>query len=513
MANIITSKTRAWYQTKPVAGSTLAMGHPLSKDLVGVWLMNEGGGNFTRDLARGNNGQFLVANADPPGPYFQNNYVYFSSSGDPYIYCGNPAILHPNRNFSIVCGFNFETGAVGLVSHGQGEWYFRISSGKLNFLESNTADFFSGATTISAGVNYQGAVTVGPASTAALKIYLNGRLDGSGSTSNTINNGNQGFHIGCDIQTGGNKGEFFIGKYYYLYFYNKVLSPSEISSLKVAPFQMIAPMRRVRYIIPVAGGDVPVNATVTPSAIPASFFVPAVTVTATALSVSASVSVSPVFSSFTVNAASVVTTTNALISATAVSSRFEVVPASVSVGGNASVTVSAVQAKFAVNAASVSTASGTIAPAQAVMASFAVNAVTVTAIKNANITVSAIALRLAVNPVSISTAAGISVTVAALESKFVINSVTVTVTTNAEVLVSFVQTSFITGVPVVSVTRNAVISAGSAMAQWVVGASTVTIAYGASQIADTILLQSLISKDIILNSRAEKTLLLNSPLH
>ena len=56
MPYIITSKTRSYRDTKPPVGSTLNWGHPLSKGLVGCWMMNEGGGNLVNDIASKYNG-------------------------------------------------------------------------------------------------------------------------------------------------------------------------------------------------------------------------------------------------------------------------------------------------------------------------------------------------------------------------------------------------------------------------------------------------------------------------
>ena len=57
---------------KPVLGSQLRFGHPLSKGLVGLWLMNEGSGNIVQDLSgNGNTGTFVNTPTWVAGKYGQ----------------------------------------------------------------------------------------------------------------------------------------------------------------------------------------------------------------------------------------------------------------------------------------------------------------------------------------------------------------------------------------------------------------------------------------------------------
>lgn len=89
------------FQQKPMLGELIDWSHPLSKSLVGCWLMNEGTGNKIQDLS--GNGRTGVEQTDSvwvPGVYGCARYF----SGDDYI--SIPAMTSlPNGLYTILVWF------------------------------------------------------------------------------------------------------------------------------------------------------------------------------------------------------------------------------------------------------------------------------------------------------------------------------------------------------------------------------------------------------------------------
>lgn len=86
---------------KPILGQKINWGHPLSKGLVGCWLMNEGSGNRIYDLT-GNLSPATVNCANPWNPPYgtiHGSALYFNSADNDYVNLGKPVV---GTEFSIV---------------------------------------------------------------------------------------------------------------------------------------------------------------------------------------------------------------------------------------------------------------------------------------------------------------------------------------------------------------------------------------------------------------------------
>ncbi len=227
---------------KPSTGTRINFAHPLAKNLVACYLFNEGAGGIIRDLARNNIGTITDAVWSKGR---QGEGLLFDGNQD-YIILEDRPSLKLNRGFSIVASFNSSsiTTTQSILSHGQGEWYFRINGSKLNILESNVADIATASTTLVTGVDYQVGVTLDNNSTTNISFYVNGRGDGTGTTSNTLNDGTWPIHIGSDKANNESRTEFFVGVIHYIYIWNKKLTANEMKSIYSNPYDFLMPSRR-----------------------------------------------------------------------------------------------------------------------------------------------------------------------------------------------------------------------------------------------------------------------------
>ncbi len=220
-----------WGQTKPVVGSQLDYSHPLSRGLVGCWLMNEGGGSIVGNLYRNKH-----ATAVSGKSYFNNNGMYFSGvAGQEVTQLNYPQLNLPN-NFSLVVGakvinsgsnqmFNsFESSGGYPVLNINSDNLRFISDATISLVSTPFASFYNKNVQIVATSNFNNTVC---------KLYLNSILKGTGNYGVNFSSANKNLLFGVSGIV------YLKGTLYYFYIYNRALSLSEIQSLYIAPYQMI----------------------------------------------------------------------------------------------------------------------------------------------------------------------------------------------------------------------------------------------------------------------------------
>ena len=218
---------------RPLVGQRLLRGHPLAPDL-GAWLLNEGAGSAIGNLAYPDqmtstgtaapvwtgeglsfptNAWFSPAFADPryrPTSFTIAARIKVAGTGNQDILRADPG-LAPNRNY-----------------------FLRLVSGAVNgftFL-SGTNSQATGSTTLSAGQWYDVAYTF---SGVASKVYVNGKLDGTGTGSGSFANAPTAMCLGNFPQGF----EPFSGTIAHVYFYSRVLSADELRQIAWQPYQVI----------------------------------------------------------------------------------------------------------------------------------------------------------------------------------------------------------------------------------------------------------------------------------
>jgi hypothetical protein len=254
------------YKDKPPLGSTINWGHPLSKGLVGCWLMNEGGGGKVFNLARKDIGTFRNLSNVTWKKGIKGNNIDFTGIGANY---GQQSISIPDKtvynlegSFSIVslayaintdsvshsytiilCSKDNQTGA-------RNGWLFGLRGKEddpnntktiFDVVYSSTDHIVYSASKLPYPFAYkwhQFAYTYNNPSTTYC-FYRNGKADGTGTgeavhTPNTMSFEIGGWASGSDYVVEWN------GGIAYTYIFNRVLSPQEISQLYSEPYCFIA---------------------------------------------------------------------------------------------------------------------------------------------------------------------------------------------------------------------------------------------------------------------------------
>jgi hypothetical protein len=246
-----------WTQ-KPPLGSQIDWSNPLSKGLVGCWLMNEGGGNVAKDLYSNNNGKAYSGSLQ----YGKNGILVNSFNSQ--ILLGNSYTA--SCSFSVVVQF-MPIGNPIVVNHsiyqsynGVGGLYLRLlTDGHFDFLQSQITDISQVAVPYALNKKYTLGFSID--ATGNYKLYEGGiersRTLGTGVTAQTFALGVP--RLGTESNSFGGY-EISNGYFYFCYIFNRALSPQEIQQLYIDPYGMILHPSN-RFIIPATSSVV--NASVT----------------------------------------------------------------------------------------------------------------------------------------------------------------------------------------------------------------------------------------------------------
>jgi hypothetical protein len=255
MADGIIRKLSSWGSQKPPVGSQINWGHPLSKGLVGCWLMNEGGGLKVKNLYSNNLANLINS---PTWNVYRGLGVKFTDSTN-YIDCGVNSVLNNLKPVTYFVLFNL-TAAQSSARRLLGKSILTNGRGFSSAASSNalvwSIDYDGGATTmyrqtnalLTPGKITQGLVTWdGTNAYAGIHIYIDGKeatyANNVGPGTTLVDDSSAHQYIGnCDS---GTLTKPFVGSIYTVCIWNRVLSQSEISSLYTSPYQFIA---RPRYL-------------------------------------------------------------------------------------------------------------------------------------------------------------------------------------------------------------------------------------------------------------------------
>jgi len=251
---------------KPPIGSTINWRHPMAKDLIAVWLFNEGAGAPV-ELMRRTRGTFTNYNSWRTGPRGKslawNDSMHLSY---PDTYLKQPQVL------SWACGLRrggtvdsyarpfgktfADGGSAPYVTYdfevnpaGAGQNHALASIGTTTALHTTTA-FDTGDLTIPR-------IFLGTYVAGTLKFYMNGILRSTNaSVTGTVNydtGADASFLISSASAAGVNQ---WNGDIYWIYIWQRCLNETEAMSLNLSPYQFIN-WRRKSYLFgepPPAGG-------------------------------------------------------------------------------------------------------------------------------------------------------------------------------------------------------------------------------------------------------------------
>lgn len=252
------------YFNKPLLGTPINWSHPLAKGLVGCWLMNEGSGDRVNDYSGNQNTGVLQNSASrvPGGIDLEN------TTGD-CIICGNSPIFNL-QSHTIFCKIKAESGYPNplvnkeRITQGGFIWYLGTEAaytGDIAFAYFDTGirGWYRFDTNLSVGVDYTLGLVCQKTEGLA-QCFVNGVQFGAGVSTTTAN---ILYPVVYDFKIGGRNllvnSETFDGIFYFLYIYNRALTPSEITQLHADPYCMF--MREEDYIammIDWAAGGVPI---------------------------------------------------------------------------------------------------------------------------------------------------------------------------------------------------------------------------------------------------------------
>lgn len=242
---------------KPDIGARVDWGHPLTRGLVGAWLLQEGGSwmdyarRYMATLYTPSTSTTRVALAPSPGMVYPSarfvaaNYNVIGTDTPisaqivptpPFTWVTSVVKTASSNNPAVVICHTYYGGGTGGGAYG-----IDVYNNNVRVWVYNPAVGFASATsaaTISNDVRYVlGGVYN---STASRLCYINGRPDGSDTTSVSQPASLDTFALGCLYRSDnvGRGSNFLDGWIDWAYYYNRALSASEMLWLYQEPFAM-----------------------------------------------------------------------------------------------------------------------------------------------------------------------------------------------------------------------------------------------------------------------------------
>jgi len=224
---------RPSFHNKPQLGRRLDFNHPLSRGLIGCWLMNEGAGEYVGDLSGNRN----IFDDWTNSPTWVGQGIKFVDADNKRIVCNSPSL---NLNigtgpYTLVVFAQIDiSGINSLLAFGEYDpfWYVNGSE-QLLIYDGGNKTVSSGTVTI--GRKQQ--IVFCRRSTAAndTEYFIDGISAGLTTHEDSIS-------IGATLAIGasydGSGGYDLDGIVYSVFMWNRALTASEIASLYAEPFQM-----------------------------------------------------------------------------------------------------------------------------------------------------------------------------------------------------------------------------------------------------------------------------------
>jgi len=266
---------------KPSVGAQLKLDHPLSRGLIGAWLLNERSGDEAHDYSgRGNVG--TLTNMDPAADWvgsLHGGALDFDGSND-YVNIGTPAILNSLQVPMTISGWFKQSATSGVravfgqyksVADHQLIKMVRIDNGTFLYYVSTAAGGYQSYGSFTPAVNvwhFFAVVVSGSIASPVVTIYLDDNSQSSSlSALSSTPDTTVSIYIGNDM-SGYGEAEAFNGPIEEIHIYDRALSAQEIAWLYAFPYAMFE--EESPYWIPfrAAGGNT-YNEAVTLSSTPA----------------------------------------------------------------------------------------------------------------------------------------------------------------------------------------------------------------------------------------------------
>ena len=235
----------AWGQQtgiKPMLGTPFDISHPLSRGLVGRWLLNEGSGSKVYDVSGNGNHGTIMDSSWIPGLHGSALSMLSPVSGS-YIDCGSKASVLPSGQFTFTawCRNVNDSGDWCLFSLAQGTLpYFALNKTggqPLLYVEGGTYRYWDAtAGNIMGDYKWHHVVLIYTGNITTCQLYIDGKLMTPGATGGTT-----AINAKTGLWVGRTTGNFYYCNLDEFSLYNRILSASEVQQLYIDPFQMFKP--------------------------------------------------------------------------------------------------------------------------------------------------------------------------------------------------------------------------------------------------------------------------------
>ncbi len=239
-----------WKTKPPVGAAEIDWTHPLSQNLAGLYLMNEGAGNL-RDLA---SGVTAVATGGPTWTTAESG-LGIQAATSKYFLAPDVTAYNPPTPFTILAAFKVTNSGntQRIFSHLENGGAFRsyelaIDNGSTDNLSVWCGDLANGwanaTTTVHDNIPHLGGAII---SSTAVTFYRDGKTDGTVTRTPALTN--VPAYIGV---TSDGVSTPFTGTIYGIWLWSRTLPADQVQWHYAEPYAMLRPIVRHRYFAPTA---------------------------------------------------------------------------------------------------------------------------------------------------------------------------------------------------------------------------------------------------------------------
>ncbi len=234
---------------KPLPGLAANLLHPISQDMVGCWIFNEGAGIITHDYSGNGNAGTLTNMNSEDWVGSQNGFALEFDGTEDFVDVGNtPSLDIDGDKLTLLAWTNTTTGFRAIMSKSHSNIHSSPYYKYLLFVGTGPLEFRIDSTLIAGGAIRDGMwhQAVATYDGANMYAYVDAiQVASTGKTGN-IQSSNQNFRIGGRHTD--SMGEYFAGKIAMAMVWTRALSAAEIRALYVNPYMMFhAPVNPVIF--------------------------------------------------------------------------------------------------------------------------------------------------------------------------------------------------------------------------------------------------------------------------
>jgi len=219
-----------YQRNRPPIGSQIDYAHPLGKGMVCAILFNERGGNIVNDISGNSHSGIATACAwTPLGRDGQGLYFDAAASYVTLIDTKKLSVIGGDLTVAAWITETVVTSYRGIIGNSFANgWWLSTNAGKICIWIAGIGTAYSATTTMAANRWYHVAATF-INSTKKIAFYLDGKPDGTATSSTNLGDGGTTFYLGKDAR--GNANYWFGGTMAGIYVWNRALTGQEIGNI------------------------------------------------------------------------------------------------------------------------------------------------------------------------------------------------------------------------------------------------------------------------------------------